>query len=75
MKAKPSHAKRLRRHLHKRLHRMTRKSAHAVKKTFTTLGDLVFAAYEVGGSEDAAEVLLSQAPLARLLDRRIVFAH
>jgi len=59
----------------KHLHQMTRKSAHAVKKTFVTLGDLISAAYEVGGSEDAAETLLSQSPLARLLDRRLVFAH
>ena len=71
MSAKTSKATRL----HKRLHRMTRKSAHAAKKTITTLGDLISAAYEVAGSEDAAEKLLSQSPLARLLDRRIVFAH
>jgi len=61
--------------LHKRLRRMTRKSAHAVHKTITTLGDLIFAAYEVGGSEDAAEKILSKSPLTGLMDKRIVFAH
>lgn len=67
-----SNAKRL----HKRLHRISRQSAHAVKKTFVTLGDLISAAYEVGGSEKAAEKILSPvSPLARLIDRRIVFAH
>ncbi len=71
MSAKTNQAKRL----HKRLHRMTRTSARAVQKTFTTLGELVSAAYEVGGSPDAAEAILSRSPLARLLDRRIVFAH
>ncbi|HEY3445004.1 MAG TPA: hypothetical protein VGK67_01525 [Myxococcales bacterium] len=71
MSAKTTQAKRL----HKRLHRMTRSSARAVQKTITTLGDLISAAYEVGGSEDAAERILSRSPLANLIDRRIVFAH
>jgi hypothetical protein len=59
----------------KHLHQMSRRGAHAVQKTLVTLGDLISAAYEVGGSEDAAERLLSQAPLAQLIDRRLVFAH
>lgn len=71
MSAKTNQAKRL----HKRLHRMTRTSARAVQKTITTLGDLISAAYEVGGSEHAAAQILSRSPLARLIDRRIVFAH
>ena len=71
-------------HHHKRVHRglrhISRKSARAMqktfKKTFVTLGELVCAAYDVGGSTDAAEALLSPlSPLAQLLDRRIVVAH
>ena len=63
----------------KRLHKISRKSAHVVKKTFkrtiVTLGDLVSAAYEVGGSEDGAALLLSPlSPLYHLLGRRIVLA-
>ena len=59
----------------KHLRRISRKGAHMVKRTFVTLGDLVSAAYEVGGSEDAAALLLSPiSPLSRLLDRRIVLA-
>jgi len=65
---------------HRRLRHISRKSARAVQKTFTktfvTLGDLISAAYEVGGSTDAAEALLSPiSPLSQLLDRRIVVAH
>lgn len=60
---------------HIRLQRMSRQGARAVKKTFVTLGDLISAAYEVGGSSDAAAVLLSPlSPLSRLTDRRIVLA-
>ena len=45
------------------------------KKTFVTLGDLISAAYEVGGSTDAAAMLLSPlSPLSHLLGRRIVVA-
>ena len=61
--------------LRKRLSQVTGKSVHAAKRTLVTLGDLISAAYQVGGSEAAAEKLLSQSPLARLLDRRLVFAH
>jgi hypothetical protein len=61
---------------------MSRKGAHAVKKTFNhfnktivTLGDLVSAAYDVGGSTDGAALLLSPlSPLYHLLGRRIVLA-
>lgn len=57
------------------LHKISRKSAHVMKKTFVTLGDLVSAAYEVGGSSDAAALLLSPlSPLYKLMDRRIVLA-
>lgn len=64
----------------KHLHRISRKGAHMVKKTFkrtfVTLGDLVTAAYNVGGSTDAAARLLSPlSPLYHLLGRRIVLAH
>ena len=60
---------------HKRLRRMSKQGVHAVRKTFVTLGDLVTAAYEVGGSTDAAAMLLSPlSPLSQLLGRRIVVA-
>ena len=59
----------------KHLHRISRKSAHVMKKTFVTLGDLVSAAYGVGGSTDGAALLLSPlSPLYHLLGRRIVLA-
>ena len=61
--------------LRKRLSQVPRKRLHAARTTLVTLGDLISAAYQVGGSEDAAEQLLSQSPLARLLDRRLAFAH
>jgi hypothetical protein len=71
MSAKKSHVRRAAR----RLHRISRQSARVVKKTFVTLGDLVSAAYEVGGSEEGAAVLLSPlSPLYHLLGRRIVLA-
>jgi hypothetical protein len=50
------------------------KKAPETKRT-VTLGDLVSAAYEVGGSSDAVAALLSPlSPLAKRLDRRIVIA-
>lgn len=59
----------------KRLHRISRHGARAVRKTLLTLGDLVSAAYEVGGDSDAAALLLTPlSPLYRMLDRRIVLA-
>ena len=61
--------------LRRRLSQVTRESVHAANRTPVTLGDLISAAYQVGGSEPAAERLLSQFPLPRLLDRRLVFAH
>jgi hypothetical protein len=49
--------------------------AHMVTKTMVTLGDLISAAYEVGGSTDGATLLLSPlSPLYHLLGRRIVIA-
>jgi len=59
----------------RRLYKITRQSAHVVKRTFVTLGDLISAAYEVGGSSDAAALLLSPlSPLGHLLNRRIIVA-
>jgi len=50
------------------------KKANPAKRT-VTLGDLVSAAYDVGGSSDAVAVLLSPlSPLTKLLDKRIVIA-
>lgn len=49
--------------------------AHAVKRSKVTLGDLLAAAYEVGGSPDAVATLLSPlSPLSKMLDKRIVIA-
>lgn len=61
------------------LRHISRKGAHAVKKTVTksmvTLGDLISAAYDVTGSGDAAALLLSPlSPLSRMLGRRIEIA-
>jgi hypothetical protein len=43
------------------------------RRTLTTLGDLVSAAYQVAGStQGAARLLGASSPLGQLLDRRIV---
>ncbi|MGI5860434.1 MAG: hypothetical protein ACOX6T_00085 [Myxococcales bacterium] len=50
-------------------------NARAVKRSMVTLGDLLAAAYEVGGSADAVATLLSPlSPLSKMLDKRIVIA-
>jgi hypothetical protein len=46
-----------------------------VRRTVVTVGDLIAAAYEVGGSAEGAALLLSRrSPLSRLLGRPIVLA-
>ncbi|MBI5477324.1 MAG: hypothetical protein HY906_00625 [Deltaproteobacteria bacterium] len=45
----------------------------ALRRTVTTLGDLVSAAFQVTGStQGAARLLRESSPLGQLLDRRIV---
>ncbi len=59
----------------RRIQRISTKGARAVHKTFVTLGDLISATYEVGGSSDGAALLLTPlSPLYRLLGRRIILA-
>ena len=52
---------------------VSRRSLTSGRRTVTTVGDLVSAAYQVAGStRGAARLLDSSSPLGQLLDRRIV---
>jgi len=56
------------------LHVVARHEPAGPRRTLTTLGDLVSAAYQVSGSSHGAARLLGESsPLGRLLDRRLVF--
>lgn len=57
------------------LRRMTKRSVRAARRTVVTLGELISAAYDVGGSSDGATLLLSAlSPLSKRVGRRIELA-